>query len=220
MQSGSPFSSQARPVLVIVGVCAIIEAVLTLSGGPSGMGALRRVAFVHGAFWPRMLDSWAPVWPGQPAAMFLTYAFLHGGLMHMIFNMLILLHLGRETVDRVGPWGFVLFFLVTSAGGGAAFWAMSSAQGPMVGASGAVFGLFGATMFWDWQRRRAAGVEVGPVLKMGLGLVLMNVVLYVLVQGYLAWEAHLGGFVAGAAAAWIATPTLAHRYRRRRRGIR
>ena len=216
----SPASPPARAVLVIIGICAILEAVFTLTGGMGGTGGLRRVAFINGAFWPRLLSDWDPVWPGQPLTMFVTYAFLHGGLMHMIFNMLILLHLSRETVDRVGQWGFVLFFMVTSAGGGALFWLINSSAGPMVGASGAGFGLFGATMFWDWQRRQAAGTGIGPVLRLGFGLIMMNVILYVLVQGYLAWEAHLGGFLAGVAAAWLATPTPSHRFRPPRGGFR
>lgn len=218
-QSFAP-PAPARAVLAIVAVCAVIEAVLTLTGGMGGGGGLRRLAFVHGAFWPRLMADWDPVFPGQPMLMFLTYAFLHGGLMHMIFNMLILLHLSREVVDRVGERGFVLFFLVTSAGGGAAFWLMSAATGPMVGASGAVFGLFGATMFWDWQRRQAVGADLTPVWRMAIGLVVMNVILFVLVQGTLAWEAHLGGFLAGVAAAWLATPTPGHRFRGRSGGFR
>jgi len=216
----TPAARPARAVLVIVGLCAGIEAALTLTGGMGGTGGFRRMALIAGAFWPGLLAGWEPLYPGQPVAMFLTHAFLHGGLMHMIFNMLILLHLSRETVDRIGERGFVLFFLVTAAAGGAAFWLISASPGPMVGASGAVFGLFGATMFWDWQRRRAAGVALGPVWRMGFGLVLANVILWVLTQGYLAWEAHLGGFVAGVLAAWLATPTLAHRFRRPRGGFR
>jgi membrane associated rhomboid family serine protease len=206
----------APPVVAVIAVCAVLEVGLTLAGGPSGGGGLRRVAMVYGAFWPGLLDGWAGVYPGQSVVMFLSYAFLHGGLMHMLFNMLILAHLSRETVDRVGPAGFLLFFAVTAAAGAAAYVLLSTGTEPMVGASGAVFGLFGATMFWDWQRRRAAGAPVQPVLRMGLGLVLMNVILWFLVQGYLAWEAHLGGFVAGWIAAWLATPTLAHRWRRHR----
>lgn len=208
--------SPSRPapvVMAIVATCALIETVLTLSGGMAGSGTLRRGAFMLAGFWPGLLSGWDPIWPGQPALMFVTYALLHGGLMHMIFNMLILVHLSRETVARVGSWGFVLFFALTSAGGGAAFWLLSSNPGPMVGASGAVFGLFGATMFWDFQRRRALDAPLNPVWRLALGLVAMNVILYLMVGGYLAWQAHLGGFLAGWAAAWIATPTLTHRFR-------
>lgn len=211
----------APPVLAIVALCAGLEALFTLTGGPSGQSALRRLAFVYGAFWPQVASGgWEAVFPGQRLTMFLTYSVLHGGLLHMAFNVLILLHLSRETVARVGNWGFVLFFAVSALGGAAAFALLTTASAPMVGASGAVFGLFGATMFWDWQRRRAAGAPVQPVLRMGLGLVLMNVILWVLVQGLLAWEAHLGGFLAGLAAAWLATPTLAHRWRGPRGGFR
>lgn len=208
------------PVLAVVALCAGLEIVFTISGGPSGDSSLRRIGMVYGAFWPGLLDGWEPVFPGQRIAMFVSYAFLHGGLMHMLFNMLILVHLSRETVARVGNAGFALFFAITAMGGAAAYWLLSSAQAPMVGASGVVFGLFGVTMFWDWQRRRALGAPIQPVLRMALGLVVMNVILWVLVQGYLAWEAHLGGFLAGIAAAALATPTLAHRYRARRGGFR
>lgn len=212
----TPQSDRPAPVvLAIVGVCAVLEGVLTLSGGMGGQGSLRRLALIYGGFWPGLLSGWEPAWPGQRVGMFVTYAFVHGGLMHMIFNMLILLHLSRETVARVGSFGFALFFAVTAAGGAAAFWLIGLAEGPMVGASGAVFGLFGATMYWDWQRRRFVGAPVQPVLRMALGLVLMNVILWFLVQGLLAWEAHLGGFLAGIACAALATPTPAHRHRPR-----
>jgi membrane associated rhomboid family serine protease len=222
MTSPNPSGPISLPpaVLAMVAVCAALEIVFTLTGGPSGDSALRRLAYVHGAFWPGLLQGWEPVFPGQRITMFLTYAVLHGGLMHMLFNMLILVHLSRETVARVGNAGFALFVAVTALGGSVAFWLISSATGPMVGASGVVFGLFGATMFWDWQRRRALGAPIQPVLRMALGLVVLNAILWVLVQGTLAWEAHLGGFLAGIAAAAIATPTLAHRYRARRGGFR
>lgn len=202
----------APVVLLIVAACALPEVAMTLLETPLfGATGLRRQLIVHGAFWPGLLGDWEPVWPGQPAAMFLTYAFLHGGLMHLLFNMLVLVHLGRETVMRLGQGGFALLFAVTAALGAAAFALISPSPGPMVGASGAVFGLFGATQYWEYQRRRAAGAPLGPVWRMMFGLVLMNVVLWFLVSGYLAWEAHLGGYLAGFAFAWFVTPTIRHR---------
>jgi membrane associated rhomboid family serine protease len=124
----------------------------------------------------------------------------------MAFNMLILLHLGREAVARLGTPGFLLLFAVSSAGGGLAYWLLGDGETPMLGASGVVFGLFGATMWWDIQRRRAAGASLEPVLRLAGGLVLMNGLLWLLVSGMLAWQAHLGGFVGGMALAAIVTP--------------
>lgn len=216
-----PPAPRHAPVLLwIVGICAILESAFTLLDTPFlSLAGLRNFAIVHGAFWPKLLIDWQPVFPGQRITMFVTYAFLHGGFLHMLFNMLMLLHLGRETVLRLGQRGFVLAFLVTAAGGAATYALLSSSDAPMLGASGVVFGLFGTTMFWDFQRRRALGASYEPVWRMFIGLVIMNVLLYFLVGGMLAWQTHLGGFVTGVAFAWITTPTLTHRHRRPRGDI-
>ncbi len=203
-----------RVILWIVALCALPEVLFTLTELPLfGLDGLRRTAIIHAAFWNGLLGDWEPIFVVQPATMFVTYAFLHSGLMHVLFNMLLTVHLGRDCVARLGERGFVLLWLVTAVGGGAGFALLSTSSGPMVGASGAVFGLFGATQFWDYQRRRAAGASLRPVGQMFLGLVLMNVILYVLVGGMLAWQAHLGGYVAGFLFAFLVTPTLGHRYR-------
>ncbi|MCC6002193.1 MAG: rhomboid family intramembrane serine protease [Pararhodobacter sp.] len=216
MTQRSPLSPDrpAPVVLAIVAICTVPELLFLLAETPFlGQGGLRRTALIHGAFWPRLLIDWQPVWPGQPMAMFVTYAFLHGGVMHLLFNMLVLVHLGREAVPRLGQRGFLLAYVITAAGGAAAFWLISDAVGPMVGASGAVFGLFGMTQYWDWQRRRARNESLRPFWNLMAGLILMNVALYFLAGGFLAWQAHLGGYVAGFLFARIVTPTLHHRWR-------
>ncbi len=213
MSSGEATKPLPRPALTLVALAAGLEALLILADGPLGLGQARRLAFAYGAFWPGLLRDWTPLYPGQTWAMFFTYAVLHGNFLHLVFNMLILVHLSRETSARVGPWGFLLFCAVSAAGGGAGYVVLSSNTQPMVGASGIVFGLFGATMFWEAQRRKADGLSLKPVLRLGLGLVLLNFVLWVLLQGMLAWHAHLGGFVAGLAAAWLATPSVHYRWR-------
>ncbi|MCC5972069.1 MAG: rhomboid family intramembrane serine protease [Pararhodobacter sp.] len=214
-QNFRPGTDRHAPVVLwIVALCALPEVALTLAGTPLfSLGGLRRTAIMHGAFWPGLLRGWEQIFPGQTAMMFFSYAFLHGGFMHLLFNMLMVLHLGREAVARLGQWGFLLLYLLTAAGGAAGFALLSASSGPMVGASGAVFGLFGATQFWDLQRRRAAGVSLAPFWQMMAGLVLMNVVLLFMVGGLLAWQAHLGGYVAGFVLAWVITPTLRHRFR-------
>ena len=67
----------------------------------------------------------------------------------------------------------------------------------MIGASGSVFGFLGLWQFWDFKRRLQAGYSLKPVFSTILGLVIVNVILAFMLGGGLAWEAHLGGFVAG-----------------------
>jgi len=207
---GTSPNRHAPVVLGLIALCAVPEIALTLSAMPSLGLDLRRSALIHGAFWPGLLRGWQPVFGAQPVTMFVTHAFLHAGLMHLVFNMIILAHLGREGVARLGQGGFLLLYLLSAIGGAAAFWLMSSSDGPMVGASGAIFGLFGMAQWWDWQRRRAIGASTGPVWRLAFGLVVMNVLLWFLVAGYLAWQAHLGGYVTGFVLARIVTPTLRH----------
>ena len=212
-----PLTTRHAPVLLfLAGVCAALELSFTIADLPFvGLDGLRRLAIAYGGFWSGLLADWEPIFPGQPLTMFVTYAFLHAGFLHMLFNMVLMLHLGREAVMRLGQAGFLLLFAVCAAGGGGAFALLSDTDAPMLGASGAVFGLFGATIFWDIQRRRALRQPIGPALRLIGGLVVMNLLLFVLVQGMLAWQAHLGGFVAGAVFARIVTPSLRHRHRPR-----
>ena len=210
-------ASATRPapvVLGIVGLCALLELAFTLAEMPFfQFDSLRRVAIVHGAFWPGLLDGWEPVFPGQRVTMFVSYAFLHGGFLHMAFNMLLLVHLGRQSVIRLGQGGFLLAFVLCAIGGAAGYWLLNGSDSPMLGASGAVFGFFGMTIFWDIQVRRKIGMSIDQPIRMMIGLAVMNVLLWFLVSGMLAWEAHLGGFVTGAVLARIVTPTPGHRAR-------
>lgn len=210
-----PAPDRHAPVILwIAALCAVPEVLLTLLGTPLfGLQDLRRVAIMLGAFWPGLLGDWQPVFPGQRAVMFFSYAFLHAGFLHLLFNMLMVLHLGREAVMRLGQAGFLLLYMLSAAGGAAGFALLSASPGPMVGASGAVFGLFGATQFWDFQRRRAARASLRPFWQLMAGLILMNLVLVVMVGGMLAWQAHLGGYIAGFAIAWAVTPTRNHHFR-------
>jgi membrane associated rhomboid family serine protease len=73
----------------------------------------------------------------------------------------------------------------------------------MVGASGALFGLVGALVAWDTAERRALRLTLRPVLRILVILAAMNLVLWWAMNGQLAWQTHLGGFLAGAAAAAI-----------------
>ncbi|RWR08182.1 rhomboid family intramembrane serine protease [Sinirhodobacter populi] len=135
--------------------------------------------------------------------MFLTYGFLHAGLSHLVFNLLTLISLGRPLVEELGQGRFLLLYLVAQLGGGAGYALLATQPAPMVGASGALFGLAGALV---WMRLREGLREMSPTealrdIAWPVALLIgMNVVMYVALDGQLAWETHLGGFLAGAAA--------------------
>lgn len=196
--AGEPYTPLPRVLLVLVGGIALVEAVLSLADiGVIGDPSLRGNAYRYGAFWVALLHGYAPLYAGQPVVMFLTHSVLHGNLLHMVMNMTILLALGRFVGDRYGSAAIWQLFLAGAVGGGAAFGLLSTTPAPMVGASGAVFAFLAAWIVWDWVRHRAAGVSVGPVLRRVAALVAINVVLWIGLSGGLAWEAHLGGFLAG-----------------------
>ena len=207
-----PTRANAPVVIWLVALTCLPEILLTLleSSFFAGSG-LRRQLLLHGAFWTGLLHGWEPLYAIQREAMFLTYALLHGGLLHLIGNMIALLALGGIAVARVGAKGFALLYALSAIGGAAGFALLSGSEAPMVGASGAVFGLIGAWKFWEWQLRQHLRASMRPLWRSLLGLVLLNVILWVALSGLVAWEAHLGGFVAGVLFAALVTPTLRYR---------
>ena len=194
-----------RALLLLVGFIALVEVALSL--GDSGIlfdPSLRSRVFIAGAFWAELLHGTRPLFAAQPATMFVSHALLHGSMLHMVMNMAILLALGRFVADRYGPGTVLPVFLIGAVAGGAAFGLLASGAYPMVGASGAVFAFLGIWIVWDWRRHRAAGAPVGPVLRRVVVLAGLNVAFYVGLKGMLAWEAHLGGFLAGlVAGGWL-----------------
>ncbi len=83
------------------------------------------------------LDPMRLTWYG-----FFTYQFLHGGMMHLLGNMLFLWVFGPNVEDRIGRWWYLAFFLVGGAAAGAAHVMFS--QSPVIGASGSISAVTGA----------------------------------------------------------------------------
>lgn len=174
---------------------ALIGADLRLWGTP----VWRSLAYQNGAFWSGLLRDWLPNYPGQPLAMFGSYSVLHAGPGHLLGNIAVIGLLGRTLWLRMGTRPFLAVYGVAVLGGAAAFGVLSDAPAPMVGASGGIFGLAGAALVQYWADRRSLGGLLGAVAM----IVVLNVVTWVLSGGHMAWQTHLGGFLAGALVAWI-----------------
>lgn len=188
--------------LSILVICTLVEGTLVLADqGVIDWPRLRFLAYTYGGFWPGLLDNWRPNYPGQTALMFFTYAFLHGGWLHFIVNMITLVSLGQAVAERGGTFRYIAIYFASILGGAAVFGLFAADLRPMVGASGALFGLVGAITAWDAAIRRERHLTFVPILKIVVFLVAMNVVLWWAMSGQLAWQTHLGGFLAGALAA-------------------
>ena len=191
-------------VLVLIAVPTVVECLLWgADHGLWGDARWRGLAYQYGGFWAGLLRNWQPNYAAQPVTMFVTYALLHAGPGHLIGNMGGLWWLGDLVVTRVGARGLALLYAVSALGGAVAFGILTTSAAPMIGASGAVFGLAGAWTVWDWQdhRLRADRTWAWRTPAIVLGLAGMNAATWALQGGNLAWQTHLGGFIAGAGVA-------------------
>lgn len=192
----------ARRMLIgMIAVCCLVEAVLQLGDlGLWGVPRMRGVAYEYGGFWSQLLFGWRSNYAAQPFAMFVTYGVLHGGLMHLAFNMAALWSLGQAVAERAGPSGLAAIYAAGLVGGAVLHGLLSTSLQPMVGASGALFGLAGALVGWGFVDRRALRETYWPVARAIALLLGINLAMWWALDGQLAWQTHLGGFVAG----WLA----------------
>ena len=124
-----------------------------------------------------------------------TVALVHGGLTHLFFNMFSLLVLGNPIEEALGKARFLVIFFTSLLTGSLASIYLNSYPHVSVGASGAVFGLFGA--FIALRSRINEGVRDIYVI-VGLNFV------FGFILGGVDWRAHLGGLVGG----YLATAVL------------
>lgn len=123
----------------------------------------------------------------------ITAAFLHGSVIHIGFNMYALYLFGPSLERRLGTLPFLAMYFASALAGGVAFLYFGG-NGAAVGASGAIFGLFGA---WIGASYRLRHTPAGAAQFRSLAvLLLINMALPLMVPN-IAWQAHLGGLLAG-----------------------
>jgi rhomboid protease GluP len=127
----------------------------------------------------------------------ITPIFVHAGLIHIFFNMYMLMMLGPMVEQVFGPERYWLIYLVAGIGGNV----LSQGARPVttLGASGAIFGLVGALLLHGLVHRSA----LGQIMKGLMVRLLIYSVLMVIIGLPIDHLAHLGGFLAGAVCGWL-----------------
>jgi len=181
--------------LLIVNVAMFLVEVAFGGGGSLGAGPSPEKLLQLGALYPPAVGQGHQYW------RLITAMFLHAGILHLALNMYALYLFGYLIENAFGVGRFIAIYFVT----GFLASVTSFALGPLgevgVGASGAIFGLLGAWVAYNYRRR--ASPLAAAQLQWALILIALNTVLAVSFRG-IDWRAHVGGLVAGVVAGWVA----------------
>ncbi len=186
MRSAAPFSLTPWVRGLIIANAVVFLLQLTLFTGP----------------WFYDLFAFNPQEAGRRWWGFLTYMFVHGGFLHLAFNMLMLFFFGPAVEERMGGSSFALYYAICGLGGAAFSLAVSLfvPVTPFVGASAAVFGVSLAfALHWPNAPIYVFPIPV-PIKAKWLVIFLATINLFAAIRGTddgIAHLAHLGGFLFG-----------------------
>ncbi|KAA5603664.1 rhomboid family intramembrane serine protease [Blastochloris sulfoviridis] len=220
-----PMFNVPQVVLALTGAMVVVHLVRELVGRDASVDILLYFAFIPARYGGDAMGF--VEWPGGVAAdvwTFVTYAFLHADWAHVTINSVWLLAFGSPVAWRFGAARFLGFFVMTAAAGAAAHLALHIGEPqPLVGASAALSGCMAAAARFVFEaggplgafRAHGAAAYRVPALPLAQALRDPRIVAFLAVWVLLnflfglgslgsdfagssiAWEAHLGGFVAG-----------------------
>ena len=124
-----------------------------------------------------------------------TALFVHAGIFHILLNMWALWIVGNFLESSVGRGKFLILYLLSGFAGSVLVLLVPSA--PVVGASGAIFGLFGALAVHAFLNR-GRDFQSSAFLRQILFIIVINLV-FTFAWGNISWQAHIGGLIGGAA---------------------
>lgn len=119
-----------------------------------------------------------------------TSAFLHADVMHILFNMWALWVVGPALERWLGRSRYIVLYALSALGGSVLVYLLTPINVPTLGASGAIFGLFGAT----FALARRLNFDVRWIV----GLIVINLAITFVVPS-ISWQGHVGGLLTGAA---------------------
>jgi rhomboid protease GluP len=173
-------SLRRNVTVALVGINVAVYLFMALHGGASPDDPYYLAGVLYGPY----------VQQGQWYRI-VTSAFIHAGIPHIALNMLALYQLGSFVESMLGGWRMLVVYAISLAGGGLAI-VYFSPNDPTVGASGAIFGLFGALF--------AIGVRMGKpgraLIAQTLPILLLNLV-FTFAVPQISKAGHLGGLGSG-----------------------
>ncbi|MFD5819117.1 rhomboid family intramembrane serine protease [Streptomyces sp. NPDC127038] len=119
----------------------------------------------------------------------LTSMFLHGSITHILFNMVSLWWIGGPLEAALGRARYITLYFVSGLSGSALTYLLAGPNQPSLGASGAIYGLFGAIAVLY----RRLNYDMRPLI----GLLIVNLIITFNPSFNIAWQAHVGGLIAG-----------------------
>ncbi|HEY8300948.1 MAG TPA: rhomboid family intramembrane serine protease [Jatrophihabitans sp.] len=174
------------PPVVTITLLALNVAAYVATGLPSTRG-------INQPEYSRLFQDWQllpyAVYHDDEYFRLVTAAFLHANLLHIAVNMISLVFVGPYLERAIGWWRFALVYVLSALGGSAAIYAFGAPLVPVVGASGALFGLLGTCLVLV----RRLNLD----LQWLVGIIVLNFVLTFSVAG-ISRLGHIGGFVTGA----------------------
>ncbi|MGD9332184.1 MAG: rhomboid family intramembrane serine protease [Desulfobacterales bacterium] len=200
--------SQNYPVVnnLLIGLNVLVFAIQLSQGSD-----WNRFVFTYGLVPARFTDPALSAYFGLPANLFslLSFMFLHGGFMHIIFNMWSLWIFGDNVEDRLGPLRYLGFYLAAGLLSGLSHMALNlGSQAPTIGASGAVAGVMGAYFILHPGAKILTlipiiiipwVIEIPAFVFLGLWFLIQFISAAGSQAGAtgIAWWAHIGGFIGG-----------------------
>jgi membrane associated rhomboid family serine protease len=177
-------------VLVALNVIMFVVEVLTGATQLMGGGSGQAMVDLGGLYVPYVLvrhEYWR----------LFTSMFLHEGILHIAFNMWALWVIGGFVESILGRTKFIILYFVSGFAGSVLVLVAAPVNSLVVGASGAIFGLFGALAVHAFLNR-GRDFQSRALLGNILFLLVINLV-FTFTAGAISWQAHVGGLVAGAA---------------------
>lgn len=189
-----------------------MEAVLSAGGsgvvgGPEAIG-WRLEALQRFAFSPDMLRIMAEqgVWPTDGLMRLVTYVFVHGGVTHAVFAVVMLLALGKMVGEIFRWWAVLLVFFGSAIVAALVYAAVPFTQYALVGAYPAVYGLIGAFTFLIWVRLAGTGTNQWRAFTMIGFLLGVQLLFGLLFGGGTEWVADIAGFGTGFLLSFVVSP--------------